>query len=297
MLRHAPVLIVLTLLLVGCSKEDPAPAPTGSADTTATAPTPSASPSHDPGMTGILSEEAFKKLHVLRDDKPPPQRGEELKLSSSRAYLSLPLGNKPPVAGVVVIHEWWGLNAHIKHWADRLAADGYAAIAVDLYGGEVADNADQAMALMKAVDEEKATAILLEAFRFLGEDKRINAKRRGSIGWCFGGKWSLELALAAPELDGAVVYYGHVTTDPERLAKLEASLLAVFGKQDETIPEKAVNRFEFGLEQAGGKDYKILSYDAKHAFANPSSARYDQKSAAAAWKEARAFLRSKLDPQ
>lgn len=282
-------LLVIVLLLVACKDDEqpPSPAPTASA-------VPSAIGSTSSAPTGILSEEEFKALHTLRTDKPPPRRGSDVQLSSSRAYLSVPATTRPPLPALVVIHEWWGLNEHIMHWADRLAADGYAALAVDLYGGKVATDPDEAMKLMKAVDDKQALAILKEAVKFLGEDDRIKAKRRGVIGWCFGGKWSLELALAAPELDAAVVYYGHVDTSPERIARLQASLLAIFGNKDKSIPPEHVNRFEFALEQAGGKDYKILRYDADHAFANPSGARYDDKAAAKAWTEVRAFLEKKL---
>src|SRR5690606_11812140 len=126
------------------------------------------------------------------------------------------------------------------------------------------------------------------------DDPRVKANKRGSIGWCFGGKWSLELALAAPTLDAAVVYYGHVESDPARLAKLEAPLLAIFGSLDDGSPPKMVDAFEFGLEQAGDKSYRILRYDAQHAFANPSSARYDEKAAAAAWDEVQGFLAKHL---
>ena len=294
-------ILTLLLLVAGCEdKSAPSvpPSTTGvaaAASATAVAPsTGSGSATGPRAPTGVLSEEDFKLLHVMRDDQPPPARGVEEKLSGSRAYLSLPKDAEPPLPALVVIHEWWGLNQHIRHWTDRLAADGYAALAVDLYDGKVASTPDEAMALMKGVDDARARAILKDAVRFLAEDSRIKAKRRGSIGWCFGGKWSLELALDAPELDAAVVYYGHVETNPARLASLEAPLLAIFGDRDTGISPEMVNRFEFGLEQAGGKSYQLLRYDAEHAFANPSSARYDEKAAGAAWGEVRSFLRKKL---
>jgi len=195
---------------------------------------------------------------------------------------------------VVVIHEWWGLNDHIRHWADRLAEAGYAALAVDLYGGAVAKEPEEAMKLMKAVDAEEARARLVAAHAFLEGDARVKASKTGSIGWCFGGKWSLELALATPGLDAAVVYYGHVETAPERLTKLEAPLLAFFGNQDEGIPPKQVDRFAFGLEQAGREEAEIIRYDAHHAFANPSSARYDAEAAEKAWSRVRTFFATHL---
>lgn len=284
---------LVALVLIACreDRDEPPSRPTATPVATSSA-TASASPMM-PG--GLISEEDFKALHLLKPEQAPPAKGSKLELADgSRGYLSLPAGAKPPIPAVVVVHEWWGLNEHIMHWTDRLAADGYAALAVDLYEGRVAKEPDEAMKLMKAVDEDKAKATLLEAFRFLATDGRVRATKRGAVGWCFGGKWSLELALAAPTLDAVVVYYGHVTTSPERLAALEAPLLGIFGNKDEGIPPKMVDQFEFGLEQAGGKEYRLLRYDAEHAFANPSSARYDDKAAALAWSEVRSFFAKKL---
>lgn len=291
-MRHVALASAL-LALAGCKDDEKTAAPPPPAASVAAAPPTATATTSAAAPTGVLSEADFKRLHQLKAEAAPPAKGIMVDVGEDAAYLSLPAG-APPLPALVVIHEWWGLNDHIKHWSDRLAEAGYAALAVDLYGGKVADNSDDAMALMKAVDAEAAQKSLLAAFAFLAEDPRVKADKRGSIGWCFGGKWSLELALAAPTLDAAVVYYGHVESDPARLAKLEAPLLAIFGNQDEGIPPKMVDTFEFGLEQATGKSYRILRYDAQHAFANPSSARYDEKSAAAAWDEVQGFLAKHL---
>jgi carboxymethylenebutenolidase len=250
----------------------------------------------DTGLTGVLDEEAFKKLHDLSKEKRPPPAGKMIRLQRSKAYLSLPRKGEPPLPAVLVIHEWWGLNQHIKYWCDRLAADGYAALGVDLYDGKVAETRDDAMKYMKAVDETKARAILKEAHAFLAKDPRIRAKRRACVGWCFGGGWSLQHALQAPDLDAAVIYYGRLVTDPKRLRAIKAPLLGVFGNRDRGIPPKVVNAFEKALEAAGVK-HTILRYDANHAFANPSSGRYDAKAAEDAWKKVRAFLAAQLKAQ
>ncbi len=292
--------LALVLATAGCPDDEPKPTtsaapPTASTTTSTSATAPSGTPTEGPQkLENLISEEDFKKLHELKGAAAPPPRGVMIELPSSKAYLSLPREAKTPLAAVVVIHEWWGLNGHIKHWSDRLTDEGYAALAVDLYGGKVAENPDDAAALMKAVDEAQARTILLEAFERLGSDARVKADKRAAIGWCFGGKWSLELALAAPTLSAAVVYYGHVETSPERLAKLEAPLLAIFGDRDTGVDPKFVETFAFGLEQAGKKEAKILSYDAEHAFANPSSARYDFAAAEKAWAETRRFLATHL---
>jgi carboxymethylenebutenolidase len=245
------------------------------------------------GWTGVLGEDEFAALHEMREGKAPKLHGELITLpGGSRAYLSLPKSGTA-TAAITVIHEWWGLNEHIQHWADRLAALGYAALAVDLYGGQTASQPKDAMELMKAVDGDKAAAVLADAHRFLAEDSRVRAKKRGVIGWCFGGAWSLHTAMAHADLDAAVLYYGRLVTDPAQLAAIEAPILGVFGNQDTGIPPAKVDEFEAALKEAG-EDYRILRYDAPHAFANPSSARYRQEPAAAAWKEVQAFLAKHL---
>lgn len=279
----------LVCLLVACSKPAPTPAPVAS-DPKPVVPI---APSTPKGMTGVLSEEEFKKLHELKQDSAPPRTGKMIEIGGARAYLSLPAEAKTPLPGVIVIHEWWGLNEHVKHWTDRLAADGYATLAVDLYGGKVATNPDEAMKAMKAVDEKAARATLLEAHEFLKTDSRVLATKRGVMGWCFGGKWSLELALSAPDVDATVVYYGHVTTDAKELAKLKAPLYGVFGNKDQGIPPSMVDAFETSLKANKAK-FSIKRYDAEHAFANPSNPRYDQKSAEDAWKNVREFLAAEL---
>ena len=243
--------------------------------------------------TGILSEKEFAALHELTDAAAPPAKGIEIELAGSKAYLSLPEGAAAPMPGVIVIHEWWGLNDHIRHFTDRLAADGYAALAVDLYGGKVATTPEQAMATMKTVDEAKALEVLDAAHRFLAEDPRVKAPRRGVIGWCFGGGWSLQHAIAHADLDAAVIYYGRLETDPKVLAKIEAPVLGVFGNQDKGIPPEAVDAFAKAMKDAG-ESLELRRYDAPHAFANPSSENYDTKAAEEAWTEVRAFFAKHL---
>ena len=253
-----------------------------------------AAPTDDPmGWTGVLDEQAFAALHELRQGEAPELFGEEIELGEGRAYLSLP-PDEEPIGALVVIHEWWGLNANIKHWSDRLAADGYIALAVDLYGGEVATTRDEAMGLMQGADEDSAMAVLLEAHRYL--DEELGAERTASIGWCFGGGWSLRLAMAEPELDAAILYYGRLVEDPDQLAGIEASVLGIFGERDRGIPPEAVERFEDAMVEAG-REVAIESYEADHAFANPSSARYDDEHAASAWQRTRAFLCETLWPR
>ncbi|HEY5926268.1 MAG TPA: dienelactone hydrolase family protein [Kofleriaceae bacterium] len=243
-----------------------------------------------PASTGPLSEAEFKALHAAPADNKVTLRGQDIELAGGKAYLSVPQGTGP-FPGIIVVHEWWGLNDNVKHWADRLATAGYAAVAVDLYGGVVATTRDDAMKAVKSVEPPKAIGVLKAAFDFLGTDPRIKASKRAVIGWCFGGAYALQTALAVPNLDGAIIYYGQLETDPAKLAAIKARVLGIFGKRDKGIPPEMVAKFEAGLKQAGVR-HEIFSYDAEHAFANPSNPVYDEKSAADAWTHVLAFLDS-----
>ena len=263
----------------------------GGTATAARAGEPAAKP--QAGWTGSVPEEQFKALHELRTDAAPALHGQMVDVAGGKAYLSLPANAKTPLPAVIVVHEWWGLNDHIKHWADRLAADGYAALAVDLYGGKTATTPEQAMEYMKGVDQKRATEVMLAADQFLAKDPRVQALKRGSIGWCFGGGQSLQLALAAPGLSACVMYYGSPVTDAAALTSLKAPLLGVFGNQDQAFPPALVDEFDKALTAAGVK-HEILRYDAVHAFANPSNPKYDQKSAGDAWTHVQAFFAANL---
>lgn len=270
---------VLAAFLLACgSKSAP---PTTTTTTTATS-------SSNPASTGPLSEAEFKAMHELPTQGPATRKGQTIDLAGGKAYLSLPAGSGP-FPGIVVIHEWWGLNANIEHWADRLASAGWAALAVDLYSGTVATTRDEAMTAMKAVDEAKAKATLKAAIDFLGTDARVNATTRAVIGWCFGGGWSLQSALAFPDLNGTIMYYGRLETDPTKLAAIKGQLLGVFGTRDKGIPVEEVDKFDAALT-AAKVPHEILRYDADHAFANPSNPKYDEKSAGDAWQHVLAFL-------
>lgn len=239
---------------------------------------------------GGLTEKQFQALHELKTEAAPPRKGQMVEVAGARAYLSLPENAKAPMPAVIVIHEWWGLNEHIMHWADRLAADGYAALAVDLYGGKVATTPEEAMALMKAVDAKRSEEILKAANAFLMTANRVQSTRTGVMGWCFGGGWSLRAGMTIPELSAVVMYYGRPVTDARELKSIKAPVLAIFGTKDESIPQDVVEEFDEALADAGVA-HKILKYDAPHAFANPSSPeRYNAEAAAAAWEQVRAFL-------
>ncbi len=208
-----------------------------------------------------------------------------------RGYFSEPLHGKHPLPGIIVIHEWWGLNDNIRHMADQLAGEGYAALAVDLYHGQVATTPDAAVKLMKGVlaDTAAASSNLRQAYVYLHDTE--HAPRVGVIGWCFGGGWSLETALMLPDkLSAAVMYYGRPVDDVTELSKLKMPLLGFFGEEDRGITVKDVQAFERALK-AAKVSAEIREYPgAGHAFANPSGENYRPAAAADAWKRTLAFF-------
>jgi len=243
---------------------------------------------------GGLTEKEFQGLHELKAEAAPPRKGQMLEIAGARAYLSLPENARKPIPGVLVIHEWWGLNEHIMHWADRLAAQGYAALAVDLYGGKVATTSEDAMAVMKTVDPKRSQELLKAAHQYLMTSSRVQSTRTGVIGWCFGGAWSLRAGMAIPELNAVVMYYGRPVLNVDELKTIKTPVLAIFGSKDESIPNDVVEEFDEALSDAGVA-HRILKYDAPHAFANPSApGRYNAEAAAAAWDEVKGFLDEKL---
>ncbi len=218
--------------------------------------------------------------------------------SEVTGYLARPGATDRPLPGLLVIHEWWGLNDNIRAMARRLAGEGYVALAVDLYGGRVAETPESARELVGQVDPDRALRNLRAARSHLAE--RLAATgglpdRIGVIGWCFGGGWSLRTALALPEaIDAAVVYYGRPVTERAELEALQAPLLGIFGAEDGSIPVATVRQMESTLERLG-KTVEIHVYEgAGHAFANPSGTRYHEEAAEAAWQETVEFLTEHL---
>jgi carboxymethylenebutenolidase len=206
------------------------------------------------------------------------------------AILYTPQG-KGPFPALVVIHEWWGLNDWVKEEASKLADQGYVALAIDLYRGKVATTPDEAHQIMRGVPEDRANRDLLAATAYLRSQKNIDPARIGSIGWCMGGGYSLNLAIADPKLKAAVINYGHLASDDATLKKINAAILGIFGGQDKGIPAADVKKFESQLK-ALGKTVDIHIFpDAGHAFENPNNKQgYRADDAAEAWKLTTAFL-------
>ncbi len=196
---------------------------------------------------------------------------------------------------IIAIHEWWGLNDNIKAVAERLAGEGYSVLAVDFYGGAVAEKPDQAKQLMQGVMGQPAPAKenLLQAYDYLVD--QLGATAVGSIGWCFGGAWSLNTGLFIPdELDALVIYYGRLETDERVLSPLITPVAGFFGGLDKGIPVADVKAFEATLTELGQSPEIYIYDDADHAFANPSGQRYNAAAAQDAWEKTTAFLEKHL---
>lgn len=198
---------------------------------------------------------------------------------------------KGPFPALVVIHEWWGLNDWVKDEASKLAEQGYVALAIDLYRGKVATTPEEAHEIMRGVPSDRANRDLLAASWFLRSQKNVNPAKVGAIGWCMGGGYALDLAIADPKLKAAVINYGHLASDQATLQKINAAILGIFGGRDKGIPPADVNKFEADLK-ALGKPVEIKIFpDAGHAFENPNNQQgYRSDDAKQAWELTTAFL-------
>lgn len=181
----------------------------------------------------------------------------------------------PPTPGahpaVVVIHEWWGLNDWVKQEAAGYAAQGYVVLAVDLYHGKVATDVDTAHELSRGLPQDQGVRDLVAGFNFLAARKDVAHAKIGAVGWCMGGGYALQLAIAEPKLKAVAINYGPLATDEAALAKIHAAVLGNFGGQDKGIPPEAVHAFESTMKTAGkATDVKIYP-DAGHAFENPNN--------------------------
>jgi carboxymethylenebutenolidase len=211
-----------------------------------------------------------------------------------QGVLYTPAG-RAPFPALVVIHEWWGLNDWVKEQASKLADEGYVTLAVDLYRGKVATTADEAHEIMRGVPEDRAARDLHAAVEFLKSRSDVKKDRIGSIGWCMGGGYSLDVALQEPTLAAAVINYGHLAADADSIKRINASVLGIFGGQDRGIPVDDVKKFEQALKQQGNKVEILIYPDAGHAFENPNNKTgYRAADAADAWKHTTSFLAATL---
>jgi carboxymethylenebutenolidase len=207
--------------------------------------------------------------------------------------------NKSKLPAVVMIHENKGLNDHIKNMANLLAKHGYVVLAVDLFKGEVVTEQNDARRLTQAVRSNPEMAInnLQSAVKYLSSLPNVDPSKIASIGWCFGGGQSLQLAFNSQNhpLAATIVYYGSpLITDNSNLSKIKWPVLGVFGDQDTGIPVEKVNEFKATLDKVGVPNEIYIFKGVGHAFANPSNANYAPSQTLDAWEKTLSFLKKYL---
>lgn len=246
-------------------------------------------------MKQFAEDESFREAHDEPEAKTFDGKGKMIEFptpdgKTGSAYAIM--GGAPSNQYLIVIHEWWGLNDHIKEEADTYyeQLEGVNVMALDLYDGKVADNRDDAAQYMQSVSDQRALAIINGALQKAGADARI-----GTIGWCFGGGWSLRTAIEAGDnAEACIMYYGMPVQKADVLAKLKAPILGIFGTQDDWINPEVVEQFQ-ALAQATNTELDVHSFDAAHAFANPSNPKYDAEATREARKLTLDFLRTELE--
>jgi len=194
--------------------------------------------------------------------------------------------------GVILIHEWWGLNDNIKDMARDLASHGYVALAVDLYAGQVATTSDGARQLVTTFDSAKGIENIRSAAEFLKQNHGV--EKIATIGWCFGGSQSMNFAISGNTLDATIIYYGQPVTNVTQLSKISWPVLGIFGDLDQSIPVEKVNEFQSSLNQLGIQNEIVIYPGVGHAFANPSGASYAPEETKDAWQKTLAFLENYL---
>ncbi len=190
-----------------------------------------------------------------------------------------------------VFHEWWGLNDHIKNEAEKYAAayPELNVIALDLYDGKVASTPDTAAIYSKEVNKDRGFKIIEAARKNAGNNAEI-----GTLGWCMGGGWSMQAAIAlGKQAKACVMYYGMPEMDKARLKNLTAPLLGIFAEKDTWINREVVNNFD-KIFRTFKRKYEIKWFDAVHAFANPSNPDFNSEMAQEAENLAMKFIATHL---
>ena len=192
---------------------------------------------------------------------------------------------------LIVYQEWWGLNDHIKKQAETFYNDlkDVNVLAVDMYDGKIATNREDAGKYMQEAKEERLNAIIEGMSKYVGKKAHI-----ASVGWCFGGGLSLKSALfSGKKAVGCVMYYGMPVQDLAQLKTLNCDVLGLFAGREKWISPTVVADFEKNMKTAN-KSLTVKSYDAEHAFANPSNPNFDKIATADAYALAIDYLKKRL---
>ncbi|MDA1196396.1 MAG: dienelactone hydrolase family protein [Nanoarchaeota archaeon] len=283
-MKFKVVLIVVVFLLLGCQHvEHPMDNHLGCQESEITA-------------SGCdLAEEGKKNVDLFSGIDSLAVSSEEVVYAErNKGYLSQPL-DEGVYPGIIMIHEWWGLNENIEDMARLLANEGYVVLAVDLYDGKVASNSAEAGQYAGSVrgNQAEAVATMHSAAEYLRSLESVSDSL-ASMGWCFGGGESLQLALSGENLAATVIYYGSLESDPEVLRVIKQPVLGIFGEDDTSIPVESVHAFNSALDSLAIENEIYIYESVGHAFANPSGIRYAASETLDAWEKTVAFLDAHL---
>jgi carboxymethylenebutenolidase len=204
--------------------------------------------------------------------------------------------NSKKLPAVIMIHENRGLNDNIKSMANTLAREGYVVLAVDLFKGQVAQTSQQAQQLAGSARSNSQLTIsnLQAAVNYVSSLPFVDSSKIASIGWCFGGGQSLQLALHSQQhpLVATILYYGTpLVTDKQQLSNIKWPVLGIFGDKDQAIPLSNIQQFKTALDSIGIPNEIHIYKGLGHAFANPSGANYAPNETVDAWQKTLAFLK------
>ena len=215
--------------------------------------------------------------------------------NQAHGYLAVPESGSGP--GVVVIQEWWGLDDHIADVCDRLAREGFVALAPDLYGGRVAHDSDQAGEFMMTLPVEQAAKDLSGAVDYLLGHDAVTSSTVGTVGFCMGGGFVLLLAVEAGEkVSAAVPFYGVGPAVPDTYTGLTAAVQGHYAEQDGFYPVDQAHAQEKQIREESGAEVEFFYYPAGHAFHNDEdkAGTYDAASAEQAWTRTVSFLKERV---
>jgi carboxymethylenebutenolidase len=208
-------------------------------------------------------------------------------------YLARPDGDGP-FPGVVVIQEWWGLDAHIKDVTERFAGEGFVALAPDFYRGRVAKEPDEARKLAMELDHPRAIKDMQGAVNYLIAQPSVEPKKAGIVGFCMGGGLALLMSHSGRNLGAVVMFYGRGELDDAMAQRVSTPVLGLFGEADTGIPLEMVRANERKLREQG-KTVEIVVYPgAPHAFFNDTRPIYHKEAAEDAWRRTLEWFRAHL---
>ena len=281
-LRAAPALVALACLLSACAERPAEPeAPAAPADGTA--------PAAD--SAGSAPSAARPARAVVSDELPYG----EVDATLVYGHFAFPSDMVEPLPAVVLVHEWWGLNDTVRAKADRLAAQGYIVLAVDLFAGRTTTDVKVARNYMLQVvnDQDATDENIRQAIAFVKDT--AGAPNVAVLGWGLGGARALSAAMLFPDtIDASIIYYGPVSVDPDKLADVNVPVLGFFGEADPVVPVAGVRAFESVLGDLGKPSEIVVYPEGRHGFANPEASGYDEGLAERAWERTLGFLAETL---